>query len=173
MADENQQEAPPSKLALPPATIEAVHMTRMALRPALWAQQIASHIQRGGPLAFSNSLLRRFEIVDAPGLRAADFARGLLPETLDINAIELTVSPYAPPMRQLSSIRQGVPMWSGSESRSTPTPQPTPRPAATSNTPRPAGPPRLQASKPQPEENEVPKDLLAILNMHRALGRIE
>ena len=172
---ENKDQPKVSKLAPPPAVVEAVRLARRASRPAAWAAAIAAHTRRNGPVAFSAGLVRRFDIADAPGTRAADFAQRLVPGELPIDEVELTVSPYAPPMRQLSSVRQGVPMWSASDSRpaqrveASPgvgaSPTPTGRPAPARGAP--------PATRKREEKGKIPEDLIAILNMHRALGHIK
>ena len=178
---ENKDHPKVSKLAPPAAVVEAVRLASRAARPAAWAAAIVAHTRRDGPVAFSAGLVRRFEIANAPGTRAADFAQSLVPGELPIDEVELTVSPYAPPMRQLSSVRQGVPMWSSSESRPAPevgaSPTPTRRPAPARGAP-PAQPPAQPRGAPpakrkQEEKGKIPDDLIAILNMHRALGHIK
>lgn len=153
-----------SKLAVPPAATEAVHMAHTLARPAAWARHIVSHRPGAGPVRFSQAMAQRFETRYAPGARAASFAKTLVPDPLRLDEVELTVSPYAPPMRQLGSVRQGVPMWRPSEAAA------PPRPTAQSSKARPAvGPPSPRDAK----KKEIPPDLIAILNMHRALGHID
>ena len=178
---ENKDQPKASKLAPPPAVVEAVRLASRAARPAAWAAAIAAHMRRDGPVAFSAGLVRRFDIADAPGTRAADFAQRLVPGELPIDEVELTVSPYAPPMRQLSRVRQGVPMWSSSDSqraqRVGASPTPTGRPAPVRGAPeaQPAAPARgaPPATRKREEKGKIPEDLIAILNMHRALGHIK
>lgn len=108
------------------------------------------------------AIIRRLDTSGAPGLGAAAFSRRFVQRTLRLDALELTVSPYAPPQRQISVVRQGAPMWRSAEA---PPPAPEQAPA-----PRPAGAP---APKVAPQDaNEIPPDLKALLAMHRARGTI-
>ena len=166
------------KLALPATTVAAVQLAGRVRQQNRWAERVVGRHAPVAPLAFSKAVLARFDVHHAPGSRAAEFAQRLLPDPLDMGDVELTVSPYAPPMRQLSGVRQGVPMWSASDQR--PSAAPSPRPAAVparAATPTPARaftptPPRAAQQTP-PDKNKIPDDLMAILNMHRALGRMK
>ncbi len=157
------------KLAVPAAATEAVQLAHTLARPAVWARRIVSQTAAAGPVRFSQAMAQRFETRYAPGARAASFAKTLLPDPLRLDEIELTVSPYAPPMRQLGSVRQGVPMWRAGEASAPRAPAPRPSAPPTS-TPRPASRP---PSPRDPSKKEIPPDLIAILNMHRALGHID
>lgn len=164
-------EPPLPKLALPAATVEAIHIVRRIRSIGTWVERIARRGIPMPPSAFSAVLLRRFDIQYAPGARAMDFARRLLPDPLALGDTELTVSPYAPPMRQLSSVRQGVPMWrAGSAPPGVPGGQfvAKARPAAPTAPPVPPS-----ASHGAQQKKELPPDLVAILNLQRALGRSE
>lgn len=163
------------KLTLPAGVVEAVRIAQRLRRSVDWAGRIAAHTSPVGPIVFSRSLFQRFDIRHAPGSSAVNFARRLVPDPLEVAEVELTVSPYAPPMRQLASVRQGVPMWSASESHSTPRvqPQAASRPAAPASRPTPAAATGARRAKQKQEDkNKIPDDLIAILNMHRALGHI-
>lgn len=161
-------------LALPAAAADAMQVAGRLQRIEGWADRMAVRGAPQRPLAFSRALSNRFDIRFAPGSRALNFARRLLPDPIDVQGVELTVSPYAPPMRQLSSVRQGVPMWSASDAnRNSASPQFAP--AARS---RPSAPPVPPVPKPSQDRSaasrsEIPADLSAILNAHRALGHIE
>ncbi len=164
MSDANVDPKIP-KLSIPAAATDAVRLTNTLVRPAAWAKRVVAQIAHAGPLTFSQGLVHRFDTRHAPGARAASFAKTLVPDPLRLDEVELTVSPYAPPMRQLGSVRQGVPMWRAAESR-TPAPAPAARPPATAPMSR-AAPPR------KAKKDEIPADLIAILNMHRALGHVD
>lgn len=101
-----------SKLTLPRAVVEAVRLAQEARRWVHWSERLAVRGVPTGPMVWSKHLLQRFDIRSAPGSAATTFAQRLLPDVLEIDDSELIVSPYAPPMRQLGSVRQGVPMWS-------------------------------------------------------------
>lgn len=128
------------KLDHPEAAADALRLARGLAKAASWSAIMAARGLPQGPLAFSRRFVQRFDIDNAPGARAADFARELLPRSLDIGEFEMTVSPYAPPMRQLSSVRQGVPMWSGASKAVRPAPEPiAARHHSTAGTDGPAG----------------------------------
>ena len=164
--------APASKLEAPSAVVDAVFLARTLARGAQWSLRIAANGRAIGPVAFSRGMLQRFDVGRAPGMRAAEFARSLIPTPLPLDEIELTVSPYAPPMRQLSSTRQGVPMWSSGEPPRAATPRSPARPAtpARAATPTPQPRPAKQTAE---SKDKVPADLIALLNMHRALGHYD
>lgn len=108
------------------------------------------------------AILRRLDTSGAPGLHAAGLGGRFAPRAMRAAPLPMTVSPYAPPQRQISVVRQGAPMWRSAEA---PPPAPEQAPA-----PRPAGAP---APKVAPQDaNEIPPDLKALLAMHRARGTI-
>lgn len=162
---EHLDDSVPGKRVLPPTTVEAVRLARRLTQARVWTQRMLVNAQPRKPIAFSAHMARRFNIIDAPGTRALHFVKKLIPDPLPIGESELTVSPYAPPMRQLSSVRQGVPMWSGRDVQRT---APSTQAAA-----RPSTPARLTAGSRQDTAGKIPDDLQAILNMHRALGNIK
>lgn len=169
--EEKPTTQPLRKLALPPTTVDAVLIASRLRRIETWAERMARRSIPTSPVAFSVVLVRRFDVEYAPGSRAVDFARRLLPDTLAMNDVELTVSPYAPPMRQLSGVRQGVPMWRAGSPPRTSAREPS------AQAPQPATPPSVpvpqRTQQGAKNKKEIPADLRAILNMHRALGRIE
>jgi len=113
------------------------------------------------------AILRRFDTSGAPGLHAAELGRRFAPRALRAEPLAMTVSPYAPPQRQLSVVRQGAPMWRGPAMHA---PTITEAPEQTSSAPEmPAPPPpRVAASDP----SELPGDLKALLALHRSKGNI-
>ena len=179
VSDKGQDDDPTvPKMALPGTTVQAVQMAVRLRRIEAWADRIAVRGEPMRPLAFSRGLVERFDIRFAPGSRALAFAQRLLPDPLDMGDIEMVVSPFAPPMRQLSGVRQGVPMWSAGSAAQPQIPAVTAAPrtaSARSATVRPAAAPPIapvpSAKKDAPKE--IPADLMAILNAHRALGRSE
>lgn len=109
----------------------------------------------GGPAdAIAGGLTRRFDTSGAPGLQAGAFARRFVARPLRAEPLEMTVSPYAPPQRQISAVRQGAPMWP---------------PAAAPAAPAAHEPaPRAKVEEP----SELPGDLRALLDLHRSKNRI-
>lgn len=157
-----------SKPVLPRTVVEAVRLAQGARRLVHWSERLAERSMPTGPVAWSKHLTQRFDIRSAPGAAATNFAQRLLPDALDIDDFELTVSPYAPPMRQLGSVRQGVPMWSANPHAGTSVASAAPAAVArpVSATPKPV--PQREA---RADPNKAPADLLAIMNGHRARGR--
>lgn len=117
------------------------------------------------------AILRRLDTSGAPGLHAAGLGGRFAPKAMRAPPLQLTVSPYAPPQRQISAARQGAPMW-----RPPAAPAPAARPPAAAHEPTaeqaaavpPAPPPRAAASDP----DELPADLKRLLALHREKGRI-
>lgn len=139
--------------------VQTIHLAGEIGRSAAWADRIAALRQPSRPAALAAGLFERWRTTNAPGMRAADLARRFVLESLAVDVVELTISPYAPPVRQISTARQGAPMWSPG------TAQPAaPPPRAVSAHAEPAGRP--------PARDEVPADLRALLELHRSLGRI-
>jgi hypothetical protein len=128
-------------------------------RPAAWAAQVAARPRLVLAGAFASDLLGRFETGGAPGMRAASLSGRFAHDALDLDALELTISPYAPPLRQLSTARQGAPMWSAQA----PTP-PVARARAAATRPEPDGRPTSRGG--------IPDDLRALLDLHRSKGHV-
>lgn len=115
------------------------------------------------------AILRRLDTSGAPGLHAAGLGGRFAPRAMRAAPLPMTVSPYAPPQRQISAARQGAAMWRPPAAAAPPTaaapagaPEP-PRPDA-----EPAAPRRVAASDP----SELPDDLKKLLALHRAKGNI-
>jgi hypothetical protein len=119
-----------------------------------------------GGAGLERSIVRRFDTSGAPGLHAAHLGQRFVARPLRSAPLELTVSPYAPPQRQISAARQGAAMWS-----SAPPAAAAPAAAAPS-----AAAPAAEASAPArvaaQDASELPSDLKALLAMHRARGNI-
>jgi hypothetical protein len=135
-------------------------------RPEELARDLVAARSHDPRIALGPGIIRRLDTSGAPGLGAAAFSRRFVQRTLRLGELELTVSPYAPPQRQISVVRQGAPMWAPS-SASAPEPAPgfpqAPAPAA-----QPAAPPRAVAQ----DANQLPPDLKALLELHRSRGTI-
>lgn len=116
--------------------------------------------------AIGAAILRRFDTSGAPGLHAAGIGGRFAPRTLRIPPVAMVVSPYAPPQRQLSVVRQGAPMWRAPAAEP-PLSLAAPEPASSAPLDEPS-PPRVAAKDPE----ELPGDLKALLAMHRAKGNI-
>lgn len=120
-------------------------------RPDELAGALAAARAHDPRVSVGERLLRRMDTSGAPGHGAAAFARRFAQRHMRLAPLELTVSPYAPPQRQLSAARQGAPMW----------PPAAPQPAA-------APAPRATPQDPSP----IPPDLKALLELHRSRGTI-
>lgn len=132
-------------------------------RPEELARDLVAARSHDPRLAVGAGLIRRLDTSGAPGLGAAAFSRRFVQRALRLGALELTVSPYAPPQRQLSAARQGAPMWPPAGE---PPPLASAAPRAASPAPPPA--PRVAAQ----DVGELPPDLKALLALHRAKGTI-
>ncbi|NJM08122.1 hypothetical protein HC891_20940 [Candidatus Gracilibacteria bacterium] len=157
-------------LDLPPNLARTVQMAARLGRTASFAERLAA---RRLPLAaqvFSALLLDRFETSFAPGWRADGMAAQFDTEELAVAAVEMTVSPFAPPQRQLSAVRQGAAMWS---QPATPRAQLLYEEAPQTPQPRTSAAPRPQPKRREEDEKKMPEDLIALLNMHRALGHVK
>lgn len=131
-------------------------------RPEELAEDLVRARAHDPRVGVGDTIVGRLDTSGAPGWGAAEFSRRFLRRTLRMSELELTVSPYAPPQRQLSAARQGAPMWPPAATpRSAPGAQP-PGPAA------PGTPPKVAAR----DTNELPADLKALLDLHRSRGTI-
>lgn len=129
-------------------------------RPEALARDLAAARAHDPRVSVGEGILRRMDTSGAPGLGAAAFSRRFVQRHLRLGALELTVSPYAPPQRQLSAVRQGAPMWPPAAAQQAPA---DPRGAA-----RPAGAPKAAPQDP----DQLPPDLKALLELHRSRGTI-
>lgn len=111
------------------------------------------------------AILRRFDISGAPGLHAAELGRRFTPRTMRASPLQMTVSPYAPPQRQISVARQGAPMWRPPAASPPTVPDEALEAPVAQSAPQSR---RVAASDP----SELPADLKALLAMHRARGNI-
>ena len=152
-------------------------------RPEALARDLAAARAHDPRVSVGEGILRRMDTSGAPGLGAAAFSRRFVQRHLRLGALELTVSPYAPPQRQLSAVRQGAPMWPPAAAQQAPAPNPPIGPAGTWWTPRaaghrPAAVPRgaarpAGAPKAAPQDpDQLPPDLKALLELHRSRGTI-
>ncbi|GAB4443579.1 MAG: hypothetical protein OHK0015_43830 [Chloroflexi bacterium OHK40] len=130
------------------------------------ARDIAAHHRVGPRRDLGAGILRRYDTSGAPGLHATRLGQRFAPRKLRAGPLELTVSPYAPPQRQLSTVRQGAPMWRP-EAAAPPAPfaGPDERPERAEPV---TAPPRAAPTDP----SELPADLRALLALHRARGHI-
>lgn len=131
-------------------------------RPEELARDLVAARSHDPRLSVGAQLIQRLDTSDAPGLGAAAFSRRFVQRALRLGELELTVSPYAPPQRQLSAVRQGAPMWPPAGSSAGPT-----APEAA----RPASPPPTPKATAQ-DVGELPPDLKALLALHRSKGTI-
>jgi hypothetical protein len=141
------------------AGVQAIYLAGEIGRPAAWAARVVAQRQPGPASALVIGLFQRLATAEAPGMRAADLARRFALESLALDAIDLTISPYAPPQRQISAARQGAPMWSSSAVQ---------RPVAPTRT----APAHVHPAGRPPARDEIPEDLRALLQLHRSLGHI-
>jgi hypothetical protein len=120
-------------------------------------------------MAIATAIMRRFDTSGAPGLHAAGLGGRFGSRPLRVTPLPMTVSPYAPPQRQLSTARQGAPMWRPPAASLPATGQPSPEAQAPQGSdPAAEAPARVAVSDP----DELPKDLKALLALHRAKGNI-
>lgn len=137
--------------------------------PVADAEELARDLVRGRTMepdsAIGADILRRFDTSGAPGLHAADLSSRFAPRSLRMPPVAMVVSPYAPPQRQLSVVRQGAPMWRGPAAEP---PRSVKQPEQPASAPPSDPPPRVAAKDPE----ELPSDLKALLAMHRAKGNI-
>jgi hypothetical protein len=126
-------------------------------RAAELAHDLVARRSSAGLAQLHAPLLRRFDTSGAPGFRAMQ--QGGKFGRVDMRGCQpdMPVSPYAPPQRQLSAVRQGAPMW----------PPAGPEPAPEAHAPRPVAP----KAAPGSAEN-LPSDLQALLELHRRRGHI-
>ncbi len=136
-------------------------------RPEELARDLVAARSHDPRLAVGAQLIRRLDTSGAPGLGAAAFSRRFVQRALRLGELELTVSPYAPPQRQLSAARQGAPMWPPAGA---PPAQGPAAPHAASPAASPAAPPTPRATA--QDIAELPPDLKALLAMHRSRGTI-
>ncbi len=132
-------------------------------KPEELARDLVAARSHDPRLAVGAQLIRRLDTSGAPGLGAAAFSRRFVQRALRLGELELTVSPYAPPQRQLSAASQGAPMW---PTAGAPPAQGPAAPHAASPAPPPT--PRAAAL----DIAELPPDLKALLAMHRSRGTI-
>lgn len=135
--------------------------------PAELARDIVAGRQLGIGVGLEASLQQRFDTSGAPGLHAARFGQRFAARALRAAPLDLTVSPYAPPQRQLSVARQGAPMWrppgaAPLQGQAAAQHESNTLPVAEASTPR---------AQPQAAD-ELPADLRALLDLHRARQRI-
>lgn len=134
-------------------------------RPEELARDLVALRTHDPRLAIGDELIGRHDTSGAPGLGAAAFSRRFVQRTLRLAPLELPVSPYAPPQRQLSVVRQGAPMWPPTQGAAAPERAAAPQRAAAQAA---ASAPR---ATPQ-DANQLPPDLKALLDLHRAKGTI-
>jgi hypothetical protein len=140
----------------------------LELRAGALADAVTARLGHALPVRLSERLVQRFDVSGSPGLRAAAFSRRFATRTLQGAPVEMTLSPYAPPQRQISAVRQGVPlapMWRPA-SGDAPADAPEPN-SVIESAPKPA-PPRVAPQDP----DELPADLQSLLDLHRRHQRI-
>ena len=137
--------------------------------PAVRTEELARDLVRKRTVtpdsAIGADILRRFDTSGAPGLHASGIGSRFAPRSLRLQPLLMVVSPYAPPQRQLSVVRQGAPMWRAPAAEPPPD---TASPEQPISAPASDPPPRVAAKDP----DELPGDLKALLAMHRAKGNI-
>ena len=151
---------------------QVLPVTPEPFESALGAEELARYLvalrTHAPDATIGAAILRRFDTSGAPGLHAAELGRRFAPRALRAEPLAMTISPYAPPQRQLSVVRQGAPMWRGPALSSPAIPAAPEQTSSTPETPTPPPPPRVAASDP----SELPGDLKALLALHRSKGNI-
>lgn len=157
-------------LGLAPNLARTLSTVARLRRTAQFADRLVARQLPFGAQAFSIRLLDRFDTSVAPGWQAESVGEQFATEELAIDTVEMTVSPFAPPQRQISAVRQGAAMWSPP---SIPLPRLQLDEASSAPRMRPSTAPRPQPKKRDEDEKKMPEDLIALLNMHRALGHVK
>jgi hypothetical protein len=122
-----------SGLAITPTAARAGRLAERMSLLATWAGRIVA--SRGAPVrgrGFGARLAQRFDTSDSLGARAAELSQRLTLEPIEVRAVEMSLAPFAPPLRQISAARQGAAEW------------------------RPAREPRLPPWARPPSENDLP-----------------
>ena len=125
-------------------------------RAAELAHELARQRSLPGLAQLHTPLLQRFDTSGAPGMQALQLGGRFARAEMRGQQPDMPVSPYAPPQRQISTVRQGAPMWPPAQTHEAPqTGVPQPKPRAT------------------PSDGEsLPSDLQALLDLHRRRGHI-
>lgn len=112
--------------------------------PAAWALRITEQRRAQVPI-FGVYFDQRLASVASAGATAAAFAERSTPETLKPPRLDMTIAPFAPPLRQISAARQGAPVWQ-----------------------RPSGPPR--EPRLPPADRRAPSEAAGLAGELAALG---
>ncbi|GAB4196425.1 MAG: hypothetical protein OHK0022_13900 [Roseiflexaceae bacterium] len=102
----------PPDLKIPPAAAMAARLSARLARCDHWASAIAARQQTLVQVGFAARLRTRLDRRHGLSDWAAAFTERLLPGTGYSEPADLPVTPYAPPLRQLSAARQGAAEWS-------------------------------------------------------------
>jgi hypothetical protein len=140
----------------PPRAPEAQPELPDLQRAAELASELARQRSMPGLAQLHAPLLQRFDTSGAPGMQALQFGGRFARAEMRGQQPDMPVSPYAPPQRQISTVRQGAPMW--------PPPQTQDAPQTG------VAQPKRRAA---PSDGEsLPSDLQALLELHRRRGHI-
>ena len=107
-----QEKLKASGLTITPTAAQAARLAKRMSLPAMWAEQIAAR-RNSSSLAsgFGVRLAERFDTSDTTGTRAAELGQRFTPEPIEVNTVEMSLAPFAPPLRQISAARQGAAEW--------------------------------------------------------------
>lgn len=97
-------------LTLPPAAAQAARLVQRIARFERWVNTVVSHSHPLIEVGFGARVMRRFAVSSTSGVWAAEFAARFEPAPPP-EPIDMTVSPYVPPQRQISVARQGAADW--------------------------------------------------------------
>ncbi|HEU4323216.1 MAG TPA: hypothetical protein VFS21_08680 [Roseiflexaceae bacterium] len=121
-------EGPPD-LKIPPTAATAARLAARLARCDRWAGRIAARQHTLVRVEFGARLRARLDRRHALSDWAEAFSQRLLPGAGYSEPADLPVTPYAPPLRQLSAARQGAAEWSQGvrgPSRAAPAAEPAP-----------------------------------------------
>lgn len=99
-----------SELTITKTAAQAERLAARMAMPAAWATRIAEQRRAQVP-TFGARFDQRLASVASAGATAAAFAERYTPEPIEPPALDMTIAPFAPPLRQISAARQGAPVW--------------------------------------------------------------
>ena len=90
---------------------QRLHMTALAHHIDDWAMQVVTHTQTLVMVEFGTQLFERWDVAAPLRSWADDHAKQFDPQPYAA-VVSMDVSPYVPPLRQVSAARQGAATWS-------------------------------------------------------------
>lgn len=100
-------------LRIAPAATRAFALSRALWRSERWAGQISAQLQPTESAQFGARLIARLTSARPVGVWGDALVRRFTRRDRAANQAALPVSPYVPPLRQLSAARQGAAAWQG------------------------------------------------------------